>query len=397
MTPAPPPPPTRRAPRPVLTWIKLVAALVVAVVLAVLMLGSSAPNSIPSAPAAVTATPPDNLTPNAPLTTATVDLRTPTPILPPDTYIPGHIYYVKGNTIYSVHHNEAPQLITTGAEPALSPDGTQLAFILFSKNYQDLWLLNLKTHALTKLVNDALTDPQNASTGLTAAMPAWSADGKSVLFSWSYPGAPIAGTNNFDRTDFSITRCPAVGPCTTGTAVKLTTPAFQSGGDYDAAPRPDDPNVIVYSRYLYETARDNTSRSLAYLVALNPNTLSAVQLTPLLDNDSQATWTPDGTHLLYVKTSDDMKQTSIWIMSFHPPGDAQDNSQAHLLVSGTPFATDPAISPDGRDLAYLATAGDGRLHLYLAQLHLGPSPSIDHVQEVNRAGIVDGDRVIWGH
>ncbi|MGH2391660.1 MAG: hypothetical protein ACRDIE_25985 [Chloroflexota bacterium] len=397
MTPSSPPGPARRAARPLLTWIKLIAALILAAILAVLMLGSSAPNSIPVAPAAVTATPPDDLTPIALPATPTVDRRSPTPVLPPDTYIPGHIYYVQGQAIYSVHHNEAPQLITTGSEPALSPDGKQLAFILFSKNYQDLWLLNLKTHTLTRLLDDALTDWQNASTGLTAAMPAWSADGQSVLFSWSYPGAPIAGTNNFDRTDFSITRCLAVGPCNTNTAVKLTTPAFQSGGDYDAAPRPGDPTVMVYARYLYETARDNTSRSLAYLVALNPTTLSAIQLTPFLDNDSQPTWSPDGKYLLYMKTSDDMRQTSIWEMAFHPPGDLQDNANAHLLISGSPFAADPAFSPDGKDLAYLATGDDGRLHLYIAQIHLGTNPRIDHVQEVRRAGIVDGDRVIWGH
>jgi Tol biopolymer transport system component len=317
--------------------------------------------------------------------------------VPSDTYVPGHLCYVKDRTIYSVHHYDAPQEITTGSEPALSPDGTQLAFIVFSKDYQDLYLMNMKTRRLRELVNDYMSDPQNAATGLTAAVPAWTDDSQSVLFSWSYPGSPIAGTTNFNRTDFSITECPAAGPCTTATAVKLTTPASQSGGDYDAAARPGDPNTIVYSRYQYETARDNTSRSLAYLVAGNTVTGASVELTPALDNDSQPAWSPDGKYLLYMKTSDDMKTTSIWAMAFHAPGDPQDNGKAQLLIQGNSFAADPTFSPDGKDVAYLSSGDDGLLHLFIAQIHLSAHPTIDHVQEIQRANVVDGDRLVWGH
>jgi len=388
--------PRRQRGRSVFTWVKLCAAVVLAGVLAVLMLGSSDPNSVPVAQV-VTATPQDRSTPVVAPPTPTPGLRTPTVFVPADTYVPGHIFFVKGSTIYSVHHYDAPQEITTGSEPALSPDGTQLAFILFSKNYQDLYLLNMKTRKLRELVNDYYTDPQNASTAFTAAVPAWTDDSKSVLFSWSYPGAPLPNTTNFDRLGLSITECPAEGPCTPNSNTKLTTPALLSGGDYDAAARPGDPNTIIYSKYQYVTARDGTQRSLASLVALNTATGTSVALTPILDNDSQAAWSPDGNYLIYMKTSDDMKTTSLWAMAFHAPGDPQDNAKAQELLTGNAFVADPAFSPDGKDLAYLSTGDDGRLYLFTAQIHLGPHPTIDHVQKVQRAGIVDGDRLVWGH
>jgi len=389
------PAPERRNRRPVWTYLKLGAAALIAAVLAILMLGSSQPNAVPAAP--VAATPVGVVTPVVALPTPTAATAAPTPILPPDAYVPGHLYYVKGRAIYSLHHTQAPDFVTTGSEPAISPDGDHLAFILFSKNYQDLWLLDLKTHALTKLVDDSPRVPVNVATAYTAAMPAWTDDGQSVLFSWSYPGAPLAGTINFDRLGLSITRCAITAPCTENNAAKLTTPAFESGGDYNAVPRPGDPSTLVYSKYQYETARDNTSRALAYLVALNPTTEVATSLTPLLDNISQPTWSPDGKTLVFVKTSDDQKQTSIWEMSFHSPGDPNDYAKAHLLVTGNPFSADPVFSPDGKDLAFLQTSDDGRLHLYTSQIHLGTRPSIDHIQMVQRAGVVDGDRLVWAH
>ena len=98
------------------TWIKLSSAVALAAFLAVLMLGSSDPNSIPVAPV-VTATPADNVTPFVPAPTPTADRQTPTAIVPADTYVAGHIFYVKNRVIYSVHHYDAPQEITT--KPAL--------------------------------------------------------------------------------------------------------------------------------------------------------------------------------------------------------------------------------------------------------------------------------------
>jgi Tol biopolymer transport system component len=391
-----PPGPERQSGQSIWAYLKLGAALLVAAIVAVLMLGSTQPNAVPAAPDA-TSTPVGIVTPLVAPLTPTVVTTAPTPILPPDAYVPGHLYYVKGRAIYSLHHTEAPVFVTTGSEPAMSPDGKHLAFILFSKNYQDLWLLDLKTHVLTKLVDDAPRNPVNVSTAYTAAMPAWTNDGQSVVFSWSYPGAPIAGTANFDRLGFSITRCAVTTPCAEGNAVKLTTPAFESGGDYDSAPRPGDPTTLVYSKYQYETARDHTNRALAFLQALNLTTGALTPLTPLLDNISQPTWSPDGKTLVFLKTSDDQKQTSIWEMDFHAPGDLNDYAKAHLLVTGNSFASNPAFSPDGKDLAFLQTSDDGRLHLYISQIHLGQHPGVDHIQMVQRAGVVDGDRLVWAH
>jgi Tol biopolymer transport system component len=316
--------------------------------------------------------------------------------VPQDVFVPGHLIYVKGSTIYMIHHYDQPVPLAVGREPAVSPDGTRMAYIAFYKNFQDLMLLNIQQRTSTKLVNDELTNPQDASTGLTAAEPSWSNDGKSIYFSWSYPGAPMLGSpNTFDRQDLSVTRCAVAGPCTTATAVKLTTPYFQAGGDFEAAQRLADPSYVVYTKWQYQQARDNTSRSLPRLVALNLNAGSEVDLTTTQDNVSEPVWSPNGRYLAFVKTSDDLQSSSIRVMAFHPPGRISDYSQSRLLVKGGPLVGHPVFSPDGQYLAYLQQASDGRFHIFIARVHLGRTAHIDTPQEVKRSDIVDGDRLAW--
>jgi Tol biopolymer transport system component len=256
--------------------------------------------------------------------------------------------------------------------------------------------VNVQSRKTNLLLDDNLTDPQDASTGRTAATPSWSDDGKTIYYAWSYPGSPYAPDSSVQwKTDLSITACSASGPCNSSTAKTLTKPYFETGGDSEPAPRLADPNYMVYTQWQYQTARDGTSRSLASLQALNLNTTSQVTLTALLDNNSEPAWSPNGRYLAFVKTSDDLQSSSIWVMSFHPPGRITDYGKARLLVKGDPFAEHPVFSPDGKYLAYVAATADGRLHLFIARVDLGPAAHAGAPQMVQRAGIVDGDNLVW--
>jgi hypothetical protein len=383
------------------TTLKLLVVVVVCALIAVLMMSSSQATETPVAQAT-------NGSPAAGTPTAIrgpLPTTAPTPAAPQDVYIPGRLIYVKGGTIYMLRHYDAPvPLAYNGREPAVSPDGTHLAYIAFYKNFQDLMLMNIQQRTSTKLLDDTLTDPQNAGTGMTAATPSWSDDGKKIYFSWSYPGSPYYGTNGqamplpaptAERTDLTITQCLVSGPCNVNTAQSLTRPFFETGGDNQPVQRLADPTYLVFARWQYQQARDNTSRSLPSLQSLNLSAGSLVYLTDPLDNVSEPVWSPNGRNLVFVKTSDDLQSSSIWIMAFHPPGRIADYTYAHLLVSGSQLAGHPVFSPDGKYLAYLQQASDGHLHLFIARIHLGANPHIDTPQEVKRSDIVDGDNLVW--
>ena len=370
---------------------KFGVALAIAVVLAVFMLTSSQPTVVPAASVA-TPTQADIATP---MVNTSIATPKPTPVVPQDAFVPGHLIYVKGHQLFSLHNYDDPVFLATGTEPAVSPDGRYVAYILPSKNYQDLYILDLRKHTTTKLLNDSLRNPIDASTGFTAAMPSWSDDGQSVLFAWSYPGAPIPASENFDRTDLSISKCASTGPCNESATTKITTPFFQTGGDYEPVPRLADPSILVYTQYQYQVARDGTNRSLPKLVSLNLTTGTSTVLTPAQDAVSQPVWSPTGRAIAFVKTSVDQRSSDIRVMKFHPPGDPNDYAKARLLVKGSPFAAHPVFSPDGHSMAFVQYGDDGRAHLFIAHVELGLHARVFDVQMVRRAGIIDSDRLTW--
>ncbi|MDB5057300.1 MAG: hypothetical protein JWO59_772 [Chloroflexi bacterium] len=381
------------------TTVKLLVVVVICVLIAILMMSSTQATETPARATN------GSITPGSAIKiTGAIPTPPATPAAPQDVLIPGKLIYVKGGTIYMLHQYDLPVPLAVGREPSVSPDGTHLAYVAFTKNYQDLMVLNIQQRTSTKLLDNNLADPQNAGTGMTAAQPTWADDGKSIFFSWSYPGSPYyCGLTSgcalpapwAERTDLTVTRCPVTGPCSIATARSLTQPYFESGGDYEPAPRLADPRYLVYAKWQYQQARDNTSRSLPRLQALDLTNNTEVALTDPLDNVSEPVWSPNGRYLAFVKTSGDLQSSSIWIMAFHPPGRIADYTHAHLLVSGTQLAGHPVFSPDGKYLAYLQQAADGHLHIFIARIHLGPNPHIDAPQMVKRPDIVDGDHLAW--
>ena len=389
----------------IVTTVKVLGALIVCSLIAVLMTASTDATETPSEQGGTPTAAPAVDVAGTPLPSVV-----PTSAVPQDAFVPDHLIYVKGSVIYMLHgSSEAPvPLASTAKQPSASPDGKHLAYITWGaqyQNFQNVIVLDIAHRTQRVLLNDAPTTPTNVETGRSADAPAWSDDGKSIYFSWSYPGSPWVPdpSDVVYKTDLTVTRCAVAGPCNTSVAAALTKPSQQAGGDDAPAPRPVDPTHLVYVKYTYKTARDGSSRAMGQLQAMNfasciptPNTYcQETDLTNPLDDIADPVWSPNGRYLAFVKQSDDLQSTSIWIMAFHPPGRMADYAAAHLLVTGTPFAADPVFSPDGKDMAFLQTAGDGRLHLFIAPVTFGRHPHIGTPREVKRADVVDGDRIAW--
>jgi Tol biopolymer transport system component len=187
-------------------------------------------------------------------------------------------------------------------------------------------------------------------------------------------------------------------PCT-GAAAQLINDASNTltGGDYEPAPRPGDPTIVVFSRY-QENTTYNPPISIPALYAHALATGANVLLTNLNDAVSQPVWHPTGRYLAFVKTNINETRNAIDVMTFHSPGQSRDYANAHLLVQGAPLVSHPVFSPDGKYLAYLANdTSDQGFHLYIARVHLGPHPYIETPQLVQRAGILDSDILVWTH
>jgi hypothetical protein len=219
------------------TFSKFALSLLVALPVAVLMVTSSEPTVVPVAAVQATAAVPVGVpTPGATPTSV------PPPVHPLDAIVPGHLLYVQGRVIYSLHGYDAPRYVVAGADPYVSADGSLLAYLLFYKNYDNIYVMNRATGKATLVLDDSPTDPTDVRTGFSAGAPSFSADNATLYFSWSYPGAanPTA-PGYYDRLDLSVTSCALSGACNTATARQLSQPSFESGGDDEPTVRSSPP------------------------------------------------------------------------------------------------------------------------------------------------------------
>jgi hypothetical protein len=377
------------------TASKLIAVLLICVPVAILMLTSSQPTAVPVTPPTPTPT-------GVPPTPTAGAIATPVPTRQRfnDVPVPGTLIYAQGHTLLALHGENAPErLVDQATSPAISPNGKQLAYIRFQKNFSDLLVLDLRTGKSTQITQDGYRDPIDQRTALSAGSPAWSDDGSSLYFTWNYPGFIAGATEDqtTNRTDLSIYRCAATGPCTSASAQDIADPGWNNlaGGNYDPAPRPTDPTLLVYSHYAYGNA-SNPDLAVPALIAHNLTDNTEVQLTGQTAAVAEPAWAPSGRYLAFVKTDTSETTNAIYIMAFHSPGRYSDYTHAVMLVQGAPYVAHPVISPDGRFIAYLADDETSTgFHLYVAPLHLGKQVSMGTPRMVLRAGTVDSGQLAW--
>jgi len=376
------------------TGSKAIAVLLICIPIAVLMLTSSQPTSTPVAPL-------------PPTPTGVVALPTagpsPTPLpkrlLPIDTTVPGTLIYVQGHTLVRVQGDGSPQqFVADAAQPAVSPDRRKLAYVRLLKNWSDLYLYDFKTGVSTMLTHDTLRVPGDDRTGLTAGSPTWTQDGRALFFTWNYPGFILGETADATTnwTDLSIYKCSIATPCGGNTAQQIVSHYSLTGGTTDPAPRPADPDTLVYASYENAVLPDGSTISLPTIYARSFSNGTATALSTQGEAASEPAWNPSGREVAFVKTDTTENTNAIYAMPFHAPGSLDDYTRATLLLRGAPLVAYPTFSPDGHWLAYLANDDSGSgFHLYIARVHLGRHPTLEKPHMVARAGTVDSDRLAW--
>ena len=248
--------------------------------------------------------------------------------------------------------------IKTIADPQISPDGAQVAFVLTAIDAKK----NRRNSAVYLAPSDGSAEPRRLTAeGFSSSSPRWSHNGKTLAFLSS---RNVEGGDQAPRPQvFLLSMSGGEGmPLTTlknGVSVFEWSPddarlvCVGRSGPSDAVPPADrKSDVRHYTHISYkfnDTGWFDDKRSHLWVVSVAGGT--AKQLTEGNDwNDTDPHWSPDGKRIAFVsnrtgKEYDGDENTDVWVTS--------NEGGALAKVSDHPFEDNqPRWSPDGKRILF---------------------------------------------
>ena len=238
-----------------------------------------------------------------------------------------------GGSIYTINANgTALQYITTGIEPAWSPDGTQIAFTRYDEP-RGVWVVTAPDGTGTWSSNDA-SNEERVFDWTEARWPSWSPDGEQILFSRQHGGTA-------DREICRRGRCFVI-PGESYWRLAVVDPG---DGSFSEPPGPELALAPAWSpggeQIVYAGERglviQNVDGKDSYLLTYNPL-------------DASPSWSPDGSQIAFVRRMHD--HWDLYIV------DADGSNLTRLTDTpaqpGGQMASSvsPAWSPNGQYIAF---------------------------------------------
>ena len=204
--------------------------------------------------------------------------------------------------------------------PAWSPDGKQVVFTRFRNGYNqgpaDIFIFDFDSQEIIELVN-------NQADNVNLPGSTWNSENHHIVFS---------STISEHDEIFSIdTHNREAIP------IQLTSREYQMA--YEPSYSPDGEWIIFESHEL-----DTEDGGVIMKVKLDGEN-QYIPLTPSNIDCRQPNWSPDGKHILYQAYNN--QQWNIWIMD-------ADGKNHHQLTSGPGDKTDASFSPDGQWIVFSA-------------------------------------------
>jgi TolB protein len=208
------------------------------------------------------------------------------------------------------------------------------------EDYSDLWVSNRDGSNARAVTHNNVTST-NTKDNYWAAQPAWSPDGKQILFLTDR--GKVLDPNNVGQYGMGIWSLALSG--SPPQASPVVAPEPWTGGNADPTWRPSAAGQFAYTRYHY----DASVPAVTGQIALADGTL----LTSAPNGAFQPAWSPDGRLLAYIERQGDTDL--LRVMVFASPT-ATTPSRPVTVVSG--ILSHPVWSPDGGSLAFVALQND---------------------------------------
>lgn len=344
----------------------------------------------------------------------------------------GKIYATIGHSLYIITGDgQSHQLVGGGNiyDPAVSPDGTKIAFIQKYKQYSDLSYISTRGGPIHVLLSGNGTNSNGRFYVIAGGFvhntfhwffePSWSSDGSTLLFlsDWTKMDyAQQCTQQDADFLDLQVFTLNFNNPTTIQPAAYAE---FGGGGDRDPSYRPAHADQILYAHYSHLPG--DSSNQVVQLFLADPGELvrhpakycdggtdSGIAISDPKDEDLQPAFSPGGKNIAYVRR-DAATQMSLWVMAVpegvtQNPNDPTTEKQALVayqksqhLLQGL-YIGHPVWSPDGKQIVYLAEANN-ELDLWVTSLTYTSSTGTYGVQGIPTqitTGGIDGDsRIAW--
>ncbi len=344
----------------------------------------------------------------------------------------GKIYLTIDHNLWVLNGNNTQQeLLKDGDihDPAVSPDGKWIAFVVRYKNYSNIAYMPASGGKGIRLldgngqfVNDSGFEH---NTFHWFVQPSWSPDSSHILFLsdlqknfyWANLGSPFSDAYFLDLQVFSIPINNPANPQLVALA------SWGDGGDRDAMYRPGHPDQIAFTHYSYDAA--TKTQQVIQIFMENPNEIAnhpgkyypgypgagydpAVAVTPEKDQNLQPAFSPDGNAIAYIRR-ESATSMGLYVMGVPEgvttnPNDPTTAKQALVpyqhsshLLSGQ-YISQPVWSPDGKQIAYIAY-NNGEFDLWLVNVthnaQTGAYSVQGNPQQLTTGGIDGDSRPAW--
>jgi TolB protein len=267
----------------------------------------------------------------------------------------GRILYVRDGNLWLWQAGNSRQFSDGGTwyQPSFSPDGNEIAYVYWTFNFSDIFVMSADGAASSRLTRGQAGSIQDND---WAFRPRWSPDGSQIAY--------ISDTNSQFPLVWLMARDGTNRRQIMSTALGLEWADVISWA-------PDGKRFAV--------AAGNANHEVGQIYVFDVAKTSVERLTSFTNGAFDPAWAPDGNTMAYIART--ASGGDLWVQSLDGEKDAH--------VSGLQYVRSPTWSPDGKTLAVLA-ARNGTFQVWVMSVKpTDDGYEIGEPRQVTRDGSID--------